>query len=174
VLGWLIGGLILWLTLHFWEPVFAWVKKHSAGWQVLAAFLASLALFLLPLIPVVWLKATNWQPPQEWAAYAAQAISLQGAATSAGIVFGLLAGLVWLDHQGWFQTKGVWWKLVLRYLLGLAGVLIIRYGLKFIFPEGETVLAYFLRYLRYTLIGFWVAGGAPWTFIRLKLAEKRI
>ena len=137
-------------------------------------FLASLALFLLPLIPVVWLKATNWQPPQEWAAYAAQAISLQGAATSAGIVFGLLAGLVWLDHQGWFQTKGVWWKLILRYLLGLAGVLIIRYGLKFIFPEGETVLAYFLRYLRYTLIGFWVAGGAPWTFIRLKLAEKRI
>jgi hypothetical protein len=85
-----------------------------------------------------------------------------------------LAGLVWLDHQGWFQTKGVWWKLVLRYLLGLAGVLIIRYGLKFIFPEGETVLAYFLRYLRYALIGFWVAGGAPWTFIRLKLAEKRI
>ncbi len=61
----------------------------------------------------------------------------------------------------------------MRYLLGVAGVLIIRYGLKFIFPDGETVLAYFLRYLRYTLIGFWVAGGAPWTFIRLKLAEKK-
>jgi membrane-associated phospholipid phosphatase len=173
VLGWLAGGLIVWLTLHFWDPLSGWVKKQSTGWQILAAFLLSLAIFLLPLIPIIWLKATNWQPPQAWAAYTTQAISLQNVATSAGIVFGMLVGLVWLDHQGWFQTKGLWWKLVLRYLLGLAGVLIIRYGLKLIFPEGETVLAYVLRYLRYSLIGFWVAGGAPWTFIRLKLAEKR-
>jgi len=172
VLGWLIGGLILWLTLRFWGPVTAWVKKQSAGWQVIAAFLVSLIVFLLPLIPFIWLKATNWQPPQEWAAYATQAISFLGAATSAGTLFGLLVGLVWLARQSGFQTKGLWWKLVLRYLLGVAGVLIIRYGLKFIFPEGETVLAYFLRYLRYTLIGFWVFAGAPWTFIRLKLAEK--
>jgi membrane-associated phospholipid phosphatase len=172
MLGWLIGGLILWLTLRFWGPVTAWVKKQSTGWQILAAFLVSLAVFLLPLIPVIWLKVTNWQPPQDWAVYAMQAFSLEGAATSAGIVFGLLVGLVWLARQGGFQTKGLWWKLFLRYLLGIAGVLIIRYGLKFIFPEGETVLAYILRYLRYTLIGFWVAGVAPWIFIRLKLAEK--
>jgi hypothetical protein len=104
--------------------------------------------------------------------YATQAVSLQAGATSAGTIFGLFAGLVWLARQGGFQTKGLWWKLGLRYLLGVAGVLVIRYGLKFIFPEGETVLALFLRYLRYTLIGFWVTGGAPWTFIRLKLAEK--
>jgi membrane-associated phospholipid phosphatase len=172
VLGWLVGGLILWLTLRFWDPVSAWAKKQSASRQVLAAFLVSLTVFLLPLIPVLRLKATNWQPPADWASYATQAISLQDAATSAGILFGLLIGLVWIGRQGGFQTKGPWWKLVLRYLLGLAGVLVIRYGLKFIFPEGENILAYFLQYLRYTLIGFWVAGAAPWTFIRLKLAEK--
>jgi membrane-associated phospholipid phosphatase len=172
LIGWLVGGLVLWLALRFWDPLVAWVKKQSASWQILAAFLVSLALFLLSLIPAIWLKATNWQPPQNWAAYATQAISLQNAATSAGIVFGLLAGLVWIARQGGFQTRGSWWKLVLRYLLGLAGVLVIRYGLKFIFPEGETVLALFLRYLRYTLIGFWVSAMAPWTFIRLKLADK--
>ena len=172
LLGWLIGGLLLWLTLRFWDPVAAWAKRQSVGRQVLSAFLASLVVFLLPLVPFIWLKVTNWQPPQEWAMYATQAISLEDAATSAGTVFGLLVGLVWLARQGGFQTKGLWWKLVLRYLLGVAGVLVIRYGLKFIFPEGETVLAYSLRYLRYTLIGFWVTGGAPWTFIRLKLTEK--
>jgi membrane-associated phospholipid phosphatase len=171
-LGWLIGGLLLWLTLRFWDPVNAWVKKQNAGRQVLAAFLASLVVFLLPLIPFVWLKATNWQPPQEWAAYATQAISMQDAVTAAGTLFGLLVGLVWLARQGGFQTIGLWWKLVLRYLLGAANVIIIYYGLKIIFPEGENILDYFLRYLRYTLIGFWVAGGAPWTFIRLKLAGK--
>ena len=60
----------------------------------------------------------------------------------------------------------------MRYLVGVAGVLIIYYGLKIIFPEGESILAYLLRYLRYTLIGFWVSAGAPWIFIRLRLAEK--
>jgi membrane-associated phospholipid phosphatase len=172
LLGWLIGGLILWLTLRFWEPVLAWAKKQSVGRQVLSAFLASLVVFLLPLIPFIWLKVTNWQPPQDWAMYATQAFSLQDAATCAGTFFGMLTGVVWLAGQGGFQTKGLWWKLVLRYLLGVAGVLFIRYELKFIFPDGETTLDYFLRYLRYALIGFWVTGGAPWTFVHVKLTEK--
>ena len=172
LLGWLIGGLLLWLTLRFWDPVTAWAKKQGTGRQILAAFLASLVLLLLPLIPFVWLKTTHWQPPQEWAAFATQAFSLEVPVTSAGTFFGLMAGLVWITRQGGFQTKGLWWQLVLRYILGVAGVLIIRYGLKFVFPDGETVLAYFFRYLRYTLIGFWVTGGALWVFIRLRLAEK--
>jgi hypothetical protein len=172
LLGLLIGGLLLWLVLRFWDPVVAWAKKKSLSQQIIAAFLASLVLVLLPLIPFVWLKVIHWQPPQEWAAYATQAISLEGASTTAGTFFGLMAGLAWLVHKGGFQTKGLWWQLVLRYLLGVAGVLIIRYGLKFIFPEGETALAIFFRYVRYTAIGFWVTGGAPWAFIRLKLAEK--
>ncbi len=172
-LGWLVGGLILWLTLHFWDPVAAWVKKHNDRWQILAAFLLSLAAFLLPLIPFFWLKATHWQAPADWAAYATQAISLQGAATSAGTLFGLLIGLIWIARQGGFETKGSWWKLVLRFLLGVAGVLVIQYGLKLILPEGENILAYFLGFIHNAMIGFWVAGAAPWTFIHLKLAEKR-
>ncbi len=172
LLGWLIGGMLLWLALRFWAPVLAWAKKLSVGGQVLAAFLASLAIFVLPLIPFIWLKVTNWQPPQDWAMFATQAISLIDVATAAGTLFGMLLGLVWLAGQGGFQTKGLWWKLILRYLLGVAGVLIIRYGLKYIFPSGENALAYFFGYLRYAVIGFWVTGGAPWMFIRVKLAEK--
>jgi hypothetical protein len=72
-----------------------------------------------------------------------------------------------------FKPKGLWWKLILRYLLGLAGVFIIRYELKYIFPSGENALAYSFGYPRYKVIGFWVTGGAPWIFIRVKLAEKQ-
>jgi hypothetical protein len=104
--------------------------------------------------------------------FAKDALSLSSVATVAGTFFGMLVGLVWLKGQGGFQTKGIWWKLVLRYLLGVAGIFIIRYGLKAIFPEGENALAYFFGYLRYTVIGFWITGLAPWAFIRLKLAEK--
>jgi len=172
LLGWLIGGLLLWLALFFWGPISTRVKKHAPGWQTSAACLASLLLILLPLIPFAWLKAINWQVPPEWAAYASQALSLDGPFTYAGTLFGLFAGIIWFDSQGGFQTRGSWWQLVLRFLLGAAGVLIIRYGLKFIFPEGQTVLALCLRYLRYIVIGFWVTGAAPWTFVRLRLAEK--
>ena len=38
--------------------------------------------------------------------------------------------------------------------------------------RGETLPAYSLRYLRYGLVGFWVAAGAPELFIRLRLAER--
>jgi membrane-associated phospholipid phosphatase len=171
--GWLIGGLMLWLTLRFWDPLIAWAKKLGGGWQVLAAFLASLVVFLLPLIPFIWLKVTHWQPPQAWAMFATQAISISAEATVAGTFFGMLVGLIWLVRQGGFQTKGLWWMLVLRFLLGAVGVLIIRYGLKYIFPAGETALAYFFDYLRYAVIGFWVTGAAPWVFVRVKLSEKR-
>ena len=81
----------------------------------------------------------------------------------------MLAGVAWLARQGDFQTKADG-----ETRLAAAGVLIIRSGLKFIFPEGETALAYFYLYLRYSLIGFWVTGGAPWVFIRVKLAESLI
>ena len=172
LLGWLIGGLILWLLMRFWRPVSSWSARQSRQRQVMFAFLGSLVVFALPLLPFAWLKVTNWQPPQAWASFATQAISLQDGATTAGTLFGLLVGVVWLNRQGGFQTQGPWWQLAMRYFLGVAGVLIIRYGLKFIFPEGEYAWAYFLRYVRYTLIGFWVAAGAPWMFIRLKLAEK--
>jgi membrane-associated phospholipid phosphatase len=173
LLGWLIGALILWLALRFWDPALAWAIKLGVGWQVLAAFLTSLAVFLLPLLPLLWLKVTNWQPPQDWAMFATQAISISAEATIAGTFFGMLVGLIWLAGRGSFQTKGPWWILVLRYLLGVAGVFIIRYGLKFIFPGGETAVAYFLGYLRYTAVGFWVTGGAPWAFIRFRLSEKQ-
>jgi hypothetical protein len=41
-----------------------------------------------------------------------------------------------------------------------------------VFPDGENLLAYSLRYLRYALIGFWIAGLAPLVFFKLKLAKE--
>ena len=60
---------------------------------------------------------------------------------------------------------------VLRYLIGVVGVFAIYMLLGSLFPRGETLIPFLLRYLRYTLIGLWVAFIAPWLFIRLKLAR---
>ncbi len=172
LVGLLLGFLLLWSVLRFWKPVAAWIGAKSVGRQVLYSFLASLVLLLLPLIPLVWLKSIGWQPPQAWASYAAQALSFQDVFTYGGTILGLLVGFAWIGHLGGFQTRGTWVQLILRFLLGVAGVLILRFGLKAIFPAGETVPAYIFRYLRYTLLGFWVTGVAPWCFVRLKLARK--
>ena len=176
ILGWLIGALLLWLVLRFWKPVTSWLKKMSMGQQILASFLASLVLILFSLIPFLWLKTTNWQPPQAWADYAKDAISMTGALTTAGTLFGLLAGLVWFNRHGGFCTEGPIWKRILRFVVGVIGILIFYVGLDKLFgliaPSAEAILPYLLRYIRYTLVGAWVSAGAPWMFIRLKLAEK--
>ena len=51
-------------------------------------------------------------------------------------------------------------------------MLILWAGLGAVFPDGENLLAYSLRYLRYALIGFWIAGLAPLVFFKLKLANE--
>jgi membrane-associated phospholipid phosphatase len=171
--GWLIGGLLLILVWFLWKPVATWAKKFSPGYQVLIAFFASLILLLVSALPSVWTLQTGWQAPPGWASFTTQAISVEGYFTTAGTLFGLLAGAILLAYLGGFEEKGAWWKLVLRYVLGVAGVLALRYGLKFIFPDAQDLLSWSLRYLRYALIGFWMTGVAPWVFLKWKLAEKR-
>ena len=176
ILGWLIGALLLWLVLRFWKPVTTWLKKMNPGQQILTAFLSSLVLILLALIPYLWLKITNWQLPPTWAEYAKNAVSLSGIFTTSGTLFGLLTGLVWLNQRGGFDAGGPLWKRVLRYILGFVGVLVFYLGLKLLFgliaPNTESVLPYILRYIRYVLVGSWISAGAPWIFIQLNLARK--
>ena len=178
ILGWLIGALLLWLVLGVWKPITAWVKKMSLSGQMLTAFLASLGIIVFSLVPYLWLKLTGWQPPQAWAQYAQQAVSLSGAFTTAGTLFGLLVGLAWFTRQGGFDPAGPLGKRILRFLLGLVGVLVLYLGLKVLFgliaPDAEAILPYILRYIRYALLGAWISAGAPWVFIRLKLAEKAV
>ena len=176
ILGWLIGALLLWVVLRFWEPVTAWLKKMSLRQQILASFLSSLVLMLFPLIPFLWLKITNWQPPQAWAQYATETISLSGGITTGGTLFGLLAGLAWFNRQGGFSTDGPIWKRILRFVLGAVGILVFYIGLDVVFgliaPDADALLPYLLRFIRYMLVGAWVSAGAPWIFVKLKLAGK--
>jgi hypothetical protein len=62
-------------------------------------------------------------------------------------------------------------KRAIRYVIGLIGVLIFYMVLGAIFPRGDGFIFYLLRYIRYTLVGWWVTGGAPWIFVRFRLSE---
>jgi membrane-associated phospholipid phosphatase len=181
VLGWLLGALILCIIMRLWEPTSVWLKERSLGGQILASFVFSLGLILLAMIPATILRTTGWQIPTSWLQTAAQTYpggdvpnptSLAGLFTTTGTLFGLAAGLAWLNTRGGFNTRGNWWQRILRYVVGVVGLLIIRYGLKAIFPEGETWMGLGLQYVRYAAIGIWVSAGAPLIFFVLKLASK--
>lgn len=179
-LGWLIGGILLFCFIKFWDPVAAWLKKLTFGRQVLVAFLVSLGF--IASVQLAILSLGEWTIPEEWLLNAAVAfpegpapapVDLSGAVTSAGTLFGLAVGLAWFTRQGGFSIEGSLGQRAARFLVGLVGVAILYLGLKLIFPSGDGALPYLFRYLRYSLVGAWVSAGAPWLFIRMKLAKPK-
>lgn len=177
IIGWLFGAVILWAFMRFWDPVAVWLGNKSFRQQTVIAFIISM-IFVGMGLAVVSLRS-DYQLPVSWMDNALLAgteapapVDPNGIFTSAGTFFGLAFGLAWIMSMGGYQANGPVWMRALRYVIGLIGVLILWMGLGEIFPRGDGVLVYSLRFVRYALVGWWVTGGAPWVFARLKLIEK--
>ncbi len=177
--GWAIGAVFLWIYLKLEKPISVWLGRQSLSSRILAAL--GISLLLVGITVVVKLSLGAWTIPQEWIANAAAAVpgsepiaplSLASIFTDAGALFGLAAGAVLLPAWGGFNAAGPLGKRLLRFVVGVIGVLLLWQGLDKVFPGGENLLSYFLRYLRYALVGFWVSGLAPLVFVRLGLAER--
>lgn len=176
LVGWMLGFLTLWAFVKFWEPVEARVKKMSFWNQIGLGFAVSLAMVLLGTL-IIFLSR-NFVLPAEWIANATRdgieapnPFSMDGLITSAATLFGLCSGLAWMAPRGGFNASGPLWKRAARFVVGLIGVLVLYAGLKVIFPSGDTFVPYIFRFIRYTFVGFWTSGGAPWTFAKLNLTE---
>jgi len=178
LVGWMLGFLTLWAFVRLWEPVEARLKKMSLWNQVGLAFAVSLAMVLLGALMVF--LSRNFVLPAEWIATATRdgvevpnpfSFSMETLITSAGTLFGSGSGLAWMAGRGGFNASGLLWKRAARFVIGLIGALILYAGLKVIFPSGDTFVPYVFRYIRYTFVGFWISGGAPWTFVKLNLTE---
>ena len=176
--GWLIGGVLLWAFLRWERPVGAWLARQSLMAQAGLAFLASIIPILLSLVtltlvmtvplPADWVRNARAAPDALFDPY-----SLTDFWSAGGAFFGLAVGWAWTLRHGGFRADGTAWQRILRFVIGLIGVMVIRQGLGAIFPRDETLIAYLFRYLRYTLIGLWISGGAPLVFARVGLTEVR-
>lgn len=176
--GWLIGLLVLWLYLRLEKPTIAWLKPKSLFYQLGIGLITSLGLIAAGLILRAFLS--GWQPPAEWVAnatadipnYEFKPLSLDGIFSTAGIWLGATGGLAWYYRRyGIFRVRGTPLKLLIRYLLGAAGVILFWFGLGQVLPRSEDFLGYSLRFLRYALVGVWVVALAPLVFSRLGLVE---
>ena len=178
VFGWLLGAVILWAFMRFWDPIEAWVSKKTLSQQILIAFAVSL-LFIILGFGVAALRS-NYHIPETWTSNALLAgadlpapVDPNSPFTSAGTFFGTAVGLAWIIFIGGYQALGPIQKRAACYVIGLIGLLILWMGLGQVFPRGDGFVFYSLRFIRYALLGWWVAGGAPWLFIKIKLAEHK-
>ena len=155
--GWLVGALVAWVVVAGSARLWPVVKDWSAGLMLLVALALSLALvFIHPR----WIEENLWPAPN--------AVQL------GGLLFGMVAGLVWDVKSLHFQVDGPWSKRILRLILGFVVVAAFYIGPKLIIDQLEIsdfLLEQSMRFVRYALVGFAVSGLAPWLFQRLRLAE---
>lgn len=176
-LGLLAGAALLWVFLKIENKVTELYRGLKPASKMLLTFGVSILLtatgFLIMAafespLPDTWLKNVMIAHPDEGIA----PFSMDGLITSTATFFGLVSGAVWVKEQGGYDARsGKLWQHIVRFMIGIAGVLLIWQGLGMLFPRNADMLSYGLRYVRYTLAGLWISGLAPLVFQRAKLSE---
>lgn len=171
IAGFLIGALVI-VGYLVWRQTWAEAfGKRILGYRLMVAVLIPLiaaglyvgVLFLIgePDLSVAW---TDFTADAELSA-------VEGMTTAVSSLLGIGVGLVLEASRVRFRVAGTWWQRLLRYLLGMGIAFAIWAGLDAIFPDDPLWLAIPFRVVRYTLLTLWVAYYAPWTFVKLRLAE---
>lgn len=178
LLGWLLGGLVLFGYVKLEPKVRTWFSDKTFAVKTLTVLVFTVVFSLLSLV-VISIPA-GYQVPQEWIDNALIAfpeepidpLNPNNLITSMATLFGFSAGYFWVELRGGFNAASEsWGKRGLRFIIGLVGVVIFWMGLGAVFPDEPLLLGWALRFLRYSLVGLWITGLAPMLFIRLKLGQ---
>ena len=144
--GYLLGAALLLLYLRLEPVVEAWLAQKGLGWQLCAGI-------FIPLLLVLLVPGNGKH-------------GVIIGATLMGMGAGFAIERRWVR----FESGGLWWKRLLRFLIGVPVLFTLWLGLRAAFdglaPEQIT------RFIRYALMGLWSGLGAPWLFVRLKLADR--
>ena len=144
--GYLLGGLILLVFLWLSPRIETWLVKKGFFWQILIALIGPLIL-LLP-----------------------NPVGNTLALSMLSVIMGVGMGFALERRYVRFSCDSIWWKRAIRYLLGVIVLFGLWGGLKIAFSDIQP--AGLFRFIRYGLVGLWGGVGAPWMFVRLKLAER--
>ena len=170
LLGWVLGGLFVWGFSAYYQKVADWFSGHRTKTKLVMIAIGTLVMIGL----ILGIRSINsdWEMPETWALRAGDAApyNLEGAFTLSGTFFGMLSGYVILQaRKGRFFASEGGWKRLVRLFSGLVGLFVLYFGLGYIFPDNADAVSYFLRFLRYTLIGLWVSWWGPILFEKLNL-----
>jgi membrane-associated phospholipid phosphatase len=144
--GYLMGGIILILFLLSAPRLETWLVEKGFTWQLLISLVGPLILVLL-------------NPAGD-----------KSGLSTVSVLMGVCTGFALERRFVRFSCESVRWKKLIRYLLGVVVLFGLWGGLKLAFSGMEP--AGLLRFIRYALVGLWGGVGAPWMFVRLRLAEE--
>lgn len=170
--GWLIGFAVLWAIAKWETLVRNWLDGKSISAQIGLGFLDSILIAIIGLI--IRFIVSGTPDPVEWSQYSTDARTITHFFTLAGAAFGTYAGYALMRQYASFDAKGAWSLRIIRYVVGIVGLLLIYFGLSKVFDlfaVDESVLGYTLRFIRYGLATFWATFLAPWFFLKFKLAK---
>lgn len=170
LLGWLIGGLLVWGFAGWYEKVGKWVSKQSLG-IIIGLVVVSTAVLILLVLGARWIVGP-WEMPSLWRSRAGDVnpFDLDGIFTIGGTWLGMLLGYVVLTStKGHFLAAQGGWRRLVRFIVGIMGILALYLGLGEIFPGNADFISYALRIFRYTLIGLWVSWLGPIVFEKVGL-----
>ncbi len=168
LLGWTIGAVLVLIFARCSKQIGRNLLKLSLVKKLLLTALSALLMIGLPAL--VKVLSSSWQVSVEWIALAGEInpMNLNGALTTAGVWFGMLAGFSILLHRnGILQSHLGSWQKVVRFLIGIVGVFALYAGLGKLFPKNLGLISMILRFIRYSLIGFWVSWWSPLLFQKL-------
>ncbi len=170
IAGWVSGLVMLYLFVKVEDRVSAGLRDRSTGFNLGAAFAVSMIFVVVAIL--ISAAIAGSPDASNYAAYSEEARSLNHFFTLSGAVFGAMAGWILGKKSGQFSVGGPIMQKAARYLLGMAGVVVVLYGLDFAFDQVDAgqAVAFTLRYIRYGLTTFWVIFAAPRVFLKMKLA----
>jgi len=144
--GWLIGGLILFLSYFISLKINLDFTQGNMIFKIIG----------ITLFPVILLQIQS----------SPDIISSVAALTGVGY------GLLFFSSSIGGIRPGNWLQRLISFLVGLIGIGILYLGLELILPsEGQSFYQLF-RFFRYLLLGIWISFGAPWLFILMGLAHQ--
>jgi membrane-associated phospholipid phosphatase len=144
--GWVIGIVLLVVCLAQGPRIEAWLRERELVWQLALAV-------VVPLMLLLFYSASS------------------AAVSSIAVLMGLGVGVVLIKQMAPFSAAGPLWQRAVRFLVGLVGMVILYLGLSAVFPSEGEPLYLVTRVVRYALMGLWAGLGAPWLFLRLRLAS---
>jgi hypothetical protein len=168
--GWIIGGIFL--IAYLWiEPVIKDRLLRMGMWGQIGVSLGA-AIFVILLGVAAQAAIASSPDPTAWSAFAKDARSLESFVSRAGALFGAGAGLAMMVHGARFNAGGSFKNRAIRFVVGITGVLVLRFGLSAIFPKEPEMIGFFFRFVRYAIMLWWALYLAPWLLLKMKLAER--
>jgi membrane-associated phospholipid phosphatase len=143
--GYILGILLLGLYLQSVLKVETWLIQKGLLWQIgLAVVLPILFIYVNPKGSIDALNAGS-------------------------VLLGFAPGIILERRWIRFCAGGKPLRRILRFIPGFIVLIGIWMGLRIAFAGMEPVALF--RVVRYALVGLWCTLGAPWLFVRLRLAE---